>query len=365
MISKYLTSFVRNSGIYPLPPKGKDEDEIRYGVVGYGVAGRAHSLITDRFTSARLCAICDTDVSKKELAYSNHPSVNFYDSIEDMLLSEELHVVSICTPHNTHCELSIAAMNSGIHVLCEKPMATNLDDASLMLSASQNNNVNLSVISQFRFERAPAFLKREIDEGSLGEILSTSIRVKWKKGTRYYRDKWKGRKEDAGGGVLINQAIHMIDLASWYNGGIYSVRTLSKSSREYIDVEDNAVSVVRFSNGSFGTLDTTTSANPHLGTTIEVVGTRYSVALSERKVQVWGGWGKVNTLLFGTRILLENLLLYDGSYFGYGHFFQIEDMARCIREGRQPAISGEDGRNTLKAVLAMMESVENNDEVFL
>ncbi len=332
------------------------KDDVRYGVIGYGVAGKEHARIVHDYSSANLTAICDIDENKRRSAVERYKKARVYSSVDDMLSSEKLHVVSICTPHNTHCPISIKCFQKGISVLCEKPIATSIEDAEKMIMEASKNGTCLGVISQYRVEYAPALLKTYVEEGKLGKIISTSVNVKFYRPREYYDGTWKGSLSEAGGGVLINQAIHMIDLAMWINGNISLFYSLSSSVRDYIDVEDNCVAVVRYSNGAFGTIDVSTSANPDFGMRLEVIGDRYSVVISGKDITYWGGKSKSEIRIFKNEIQKINYVLFQGRYFGYGHFCQIEDMISCVKRGGCPIITGEDALNTLRTVIGLMSN---------
>ena len=331
-------------------------EKVRYGVVGYGDCGQVHCRILSSLPSASLEVICDLDERKLDLARKLYPKSRFYHEIDEIFANEEIEAISICTPHNTHFDLSKKAFSRKVHVLCEKPLAITIEDSEEMIRKARENGVYLGYISQHRFEFAPSLLKREIERGILGDIISTSISVKWKKERDYYEGSWKGNKSKAGGGVIINQGIHMIDVASWLNGGISSVYAMSRTSRDYIDVEDNAVVLVEYENGAFGVFDFSTSTNPFLGTGLEVVGSKNTVKLFEGRILKWGGKTPEEIQNLNDRIAKIDEKSWGKKYFGYGHIYQIKEFVESILNKREPIVNGEEGKKVLEIVVAIMNS---------
>lgn len=343
--------------------ENKVDDAFNYAVVGYGNAGSAHAGTIDLLDSARLVAICDINNERLKIASRKHPHANLYDDIESMLSSEQIDIISVCTPHNTHCPITVRALEHKVNVLTEKPIATKLEDADKMICAASENGVKLGVVSQWRYERAPVLLKEKIDNGELGKIISTSINLKWEKDEDYYKDTWKGRMEESGGGVVINQAIHMIDLARWFNGEITSVNAIAATSRNYIDVEDNLVGIINYSNGAFGSIDFSTSTNPEFGTYIEVVGSNYAVKLSKREIVGWGNKKQSEITKFNKQIHDENKFSFGKPYFSRAHISQINDFINSVRSDKDLSSSCIEAKNTLRSVLAIMKSAKELKEV--
>ena len=207
-------------------------------------------------------------------------------------------------------------------------------------------------------------VKNAIDTGDIGELISTSINVKWSKSEEYYQW-WQGKMAYAGGGVLINQAIHAIDLAQWFNGGISTVHAYTKSQRPYLEVEDNAVVLVEYNNYTFGVFDCSTSVNPFFGTSLEIIGSKNSLRLFDGRIVFWGG--KSDGEIEKQNKLFEEMdaETWGKKYFGHGHIYQINDFVSALNEDRSPLICGEDGRATLEIILSIIESAKTNKIITL
>lgn len=337
--------------------------KIKYAIIGFGNAGQVHAKVVDQIKNVDFVAVCDINKDKNEVARQKY-GVKTYCDFADMSEKETLDAVSVCLPHCLHAPASIFMERQGINVLCEKPLATSMIDAKKMIKNAREHKVILGSIFQHRFEPINVLIKKEIGEGRLGDIISTSVNVKWKKTKEYYSD-WQGDKKQAGAGVLINQAIHFIDLAQWFNGGVKSVVGKIKTNREYIDVEDNAIVLVSYNNGGFGVFDCSTSANPFLGSTIEIVGSLNSVRMHDGYVMAWGGKTESEINKINDSIREVDKETWGKKYFGYGHIFQIKNFIKAIANNGEPAIKGEDGLDTLKLVLSIIASSKNNKEIKL
>jgi len=337
--------------------------KIKYGIIGFGNAGIVHAKVLNSIKNVDLVAICDINPRKTSLA-RNLYKVNLYKDFRTMIKKENLDGVSICLPHYLHSGVSIFCMKNKINVLCEKPIATRIVDADKMIKCSYKNKVLLGTIFQHRFEPINLMIKKEIESDKLGSLISTSISVKWKKTKDYYLN-WQGNKHMAGGGVLINQAIHFIDLAQWFNGGIKSVIGNMKTEREYITVEDNAIAMVFYNNNSFGVFDCSTSSNPFFGSTIEIIGSLNSIKICDGHIVFWGG--KTDNAIKKINFEINKLdrKFWGKKYFGYGHIFQIKDFIKSISLNKLPSVGGEDGKQALKIVLAIINSSKNNKKIII
>lgn len=337
--------------------------KLKYAIIGFGNAGQVHAKVLSRVKNVNLVAVCDIDEERRELARKKY-SVRTYGDFKDMAKKEKIGAVSICLPHYLHASVSVFMEVRGINVLCEKPLAISVTDAEKMIRVARKHGVILGSIFQHRFEPINVLIKKEVDRGKLGKIISTSVNVKWRK-TREYYSNWQGDRKQAGAGVLINQAIHFIDLAQWFNGGVRSVIGKIKTNRNYIDVEDNAIALIFYKNGSFGVFDCSTSANPFLGSTIEIVGSVNSIKMHDGYVVAWGGKSKSEVDEINDSIREVDKETWGKNYFGYGHIFQIKNFVKSVIKGKRPAVIGEDGLDAVKLVLSIIDSSNKNQEIKL
>ena len=233
---------------------------VAFGLVGCGRIGQRHAAHIS--TYGQLQAVCDVDATKaNELA--NQYGCKAYYTIVDLLQNEPaMQVVSICTPNGLHAMHSIAALNAGLHVLCEKPLAISVYDSGEMIKAAERANRRLFVIKQNRFNPPVAAVKRAIDAGHLGKIYSLQLSCFWNRNAGYYQDSlWKGTKA-LDGGTLYTQFSHFIDLLYWMFGDVNEVAayTSNYAHRDIIEFEDTGVVILRFYSGIIGTLNYTVNA---------------------------------------------------------------------------------------------------------
>jgi UDP-N-acetyl-2-amino-2-deoxyglucuronate dehydrogenase len=228
--------------------------KINFGIIGCGRIGIRHAEHINNL--GNVVAVCDIDLKKaKALAFSS--DAHYFDDVNKLLASStEIDVISVCTPNGLHAEHSIKALETGHHVLCEKPMAITSQDCSKMIQAAERSNRRLFVVKQNRFNPPVTAVKKLIDEGKLGKILSIQLSCFWNRNSQYYTDSWKGTK-DLDGGTLFTQFSHFIDLLFWLIGDVKKLSAITKNSlhKGIIDFEDSGVVILEFEQGAIGTIN--------------------------------------------------------------------------------------------------------------
>ncbi len=233
--------------------------ELNFGLIGCGRIGERHAKHIINY--GNLVAVCDTDKIKASNTGKQH-NASHYTDINDLLLNHpEIDVVSICTPNGLHASHSILALNSGKHVLCEKPLALRVTDCGEMIKAAEKNNKRLFVIKQNRFNPPVAAVKKILDEQRLGKIYSVQLNCFWNRNEDYYSNSWKGTL-DLDGGTLYTQFSHFIDLLYWMIGDIKHVYAMMDNyhHKDCIEFEDTGVVALRFYNGALGTINYTVNS---------------------------------------------------------------------------------------------------------
>ncbi|OLT51362.1 oxidoreductase [Cellulosimicrobium sp. CUA-896] len=199
----------------------------------------------------------------------------------------DVDVVAVCSPSGTHADLALAAVEAGRHVVVEKPLALDVKDALRVERAARERGLSVSTISQRRFEAEHAALKKAVDDGALGELRLALTHVHWFRDDDYYRAAgWRSTTEQ-GGGSLMNQGVHNVDLLRWLCGPVESVTAQSGTLAHRIDAEDSTVATVRFASGALGVVTTTTATPPGFPATIALYGSRGSVELGQGEVRRW------------------------------------------------------------------------------
>ena len=258
-----------------------------FGIIGTGSIADFHARALDAIPNARLVAVCDSTPDRADKLAQQYNCRSCYD-YHDLLADPEVQIVAIATPSGAHCEPALAAAQAAKHVICEKPLDITLERIDAMTDAHRRAGTYLGCIFQNRFSDAFAVIRSAIDDARFGVITSAGAYGPWWRAPEYYQDSWHGTRALDGGGALMNQSIHFIDLLCALMGPVQAVQAFSANlGHPYIEVEDTAVAALRFANGALGVIHGTTSAWPGLPARVEISGTAGSVIYSEGKLIVW------------------------------------------------------------------------------
>lgn len=337
--------------------------ETGFGIVGCGMIGAVQAAAIQAIQGARLLAVCGKD-PERTAKFAERFGATPYTDYNAFLTHPGLRIVNICTPSGLHAEQGIAAARAGKHVLVEKPIETTLAKADALINACDEAGVRLGVIFQSRFLPAVQQFKRALDEGRLGRLMVGDAYVKWYRAPEYYADSWHGTLALDGGGALINQAIHTVDLLRWMLGPVEIVFAMKAALRyPHIEAEDTLVANVRFQNGALGVIEATTSVKPGFKRRVEISGERGTIILDGDAISCWAVDGDAGPVG-------EDEQLTDGSanpaaISNEGHRRQIEEMMNAVLENRAPLIDGREGRKSLELVCALYESAQAGQPVKL
>ncbi len=233
--------------------------KLRFAIIGCGRIGLRHAQHIE--ACGELVAVCDI-VFEKAVSLAEMYQARAYKTLQDLLNEQKnIDVISICSPNGLHALQSIQCLESGFHVLVEKPMALNADDGKAMIAAAENAEKNLFVVKQNRFNPPVMAVKNAIDNGKLGKIYNVQLNCFWNRGKGYYQDTWRGTKE-LDGGSLFTQFSHFIDLLYWFFGDIATVYALSDNyaHQQVIEFEDTGAAVFKLANGIIGTIHFTVNS---------------------------------------------------------------------------------------------------------
>ncbi len=338
-------------------------NEIGFGLVGVGMIGKVHAEAIQAIPSGRLVAVCGRETAKTG-EFAARFGTAAYTDYARFLAHPGLHVVNLCTPSGLHAEEGMAAARAGKHVLTEKPIETSLAKADALIAACDEAKVKLGVIFQSRFLPAVLRIKQALDENRLGRLMLCDAIVKWYRAPEYYAGSWHGTQALDGGGALINQAIHTVDLLRWLVGPIETAFAMKAALRyPHIEGEDTLVSSLRFQNGALGVIQATTSVKPGFKRRVELSGERGTIILDGDAISVWAIDGE-------DAAPSNDAQLTDGSanpaaISNEGHRMQIADMTQAILENRAPLIDGREGRLSLEVVEALYTSANEGRAVQL
>lgn len=344
---------------------------VRFALVGPGLAGAVHAAALARIADAELVAVVGSSgASARAADLAARHGATVVPDLERALSRSDVDAVILCTPHPLHPAQAIVAARAGRHVIVEKPMALTVDDAAAMVGAADDAGVVLSVISQRRWYPAAQRVKAAIDDGRIGTPALAAVEVLGWRGPEYYAmDPWRGTRVGEGGGVLVNQAVHQLDLLTWFLGPVVEVDGWTANvNHPEIEVEDTAVAIVRFAAGTLASIVVSNSQRPGLHGRIHVHGSNgASVGVetdrgssfvagvtqpSEPRNDVWtipGEEGLPERWLAEDRAALAGLDL--ATHF---HELQLRDIVDAIRIGRGPAVDGRAGL----ATVALMEAID-------
>jgi predicted dehydrogenase len=323
---------------------GKEGDSVlRYGIVGCGHIAKKHVAAIEAVEGAELVAVCDTNPERlKEFAVGG---IRGYTDLAEMLKSD-IDVVCICTPSGLHADLTVQVAEAQKHVVVEKPMALTLEDADRMMEACERNGVKMAVVHPNRFRPAVVELRKQLEKGAFGKI-----------GQAYYdQAPWRGTKA-MDGGVLMNQAIHNMDLLLWMMGDVEEVSCYHATRIRQIEAEDTSVSVIRFKSGALGVLEAAVTIYPkNLEESLSIFGEKGTAIIGGPTANWIKHWKFEGLSDEEAQATIERV---EKDPFGIpGHQCIIQDMTDAIREDRKPVVSGEEGRKALSFVIACQQSAE-------
>lgn len=342
-----------------------------FGVIGCGMISRFHARAIDDAREAQLVGCADQILPAAE-SFAADLGCHCYQSIEELLDDDRIDVVTICTPSGAHLEPALAAIERRKHVVIEKPLEINPARCDEIIRAAEKHGVAVSTVFQSRFHTSSRELKQAVDEGRFGKLTLGDAYVKWHRSQEYYdKGAWRGTWKLDGGGALMNQAIHSVDLLLWLMGPVAEIRAqMATVAHERIEVEDVAVATLRFQNGALGSMEATTASYPGMLKRIEIHGTQGSAVLEEEDIKVWD-FANPTERDQQIRQELANLTDTGGGASDpsaidhHGHTLQFEDVIAAIREGRAPQIDGHEGRRSVEVICAIYESAQSGQPVTL
>lgn len=340
-------------------------DKIRFGIIGAGMIGKKHAEAMSMVDNIRLAAVCDVhpqavDELKKEYGCAG------YTSLDELLRSPDVDAVSICTPSASHGDIALKAARAGKHVVIEKPIDVSVEKADQVLATCKENGVICSVISQHRFDAAVKALKQAVDENLLGRLLYGACHTKWYRDLNYYKgSNWRGLWAFDGGGALINQSIHYIDLLLYIMGDVREVYGNCATLRHPIEVEDTGVATLKFDNGGIGLIHGTTIAYPGIGAYLEIYGENGTVVIKDDEIELWHINGDGRSANSFPRVGHATGSGAAAAFAIGSHVEQFKDVADAIMNGREPLAAGKDGRRVLALIKAIYQSSAENKPILL
>ncbi len=344
---------------------------IGIGIVGCGMIANFHArAITDAQGATLIGATSRRTDATAEFAAKHNCTA--FDSLEAMLADPRINAISVCTPSGGHLDPALAAAAAGKHVVVEKPLEVTTERCDQIIRACEEGGVRLAVTFQSRFHQATQLIKRAVEQGRFGRITMGDAYVKWFRTQQYYDSgAWRGTWALDGGGALMNQAIHSVDLLLWLMGDVVEVSAMAATmTHERIEVEDVAVATLRFANGALGVIEATTTAFPGTLKRVEISGEHGTAILEEEDIKMWQfavpteedetiraemsgktktGGGAADPAAIGH----------------HGHTRMFEEFVQSIEEDRPSLIDGHEGRRSVEVICAIYESARTGQRVRL
>ncbi len=340
---------------------------VRFALIGAGNIGRIYVEAFSHVPDGEITVVCDAVPAAGE-ALAASCGAEFVPSFADAVRHPAVDAVIVATPSGAHADIAVAAAQAGKHLLVEKPLDITLSRVDAIIDAANRAGVMLGCVFPLRFSEGVAAAKQAIDAGRLGRITMADAYVKWYRPQSYYDGSWRGTWKLDGGGALMNQSIHNIDLVQYLAGPVANVFALTATLAHEMETEDTACAVLTYRNGALGVIQGATSSWPGDQARVEVRGDQGTIVLEEGQVSVWklsdddgteeaamlatlsdGGTGAADPLAIGFE----------------KHRRQIVDFIQALQSGRGPAIEGAEARRSVEIIRAIYHSAQTGRPVDL
>ncbi len=344
---------------------------IGIGIVGGGMISNFHA---KAITDAQGCHLvgCADRVPERAKEFADKYGCNGYDSVDAMLADPAVQAVSVCTPSGAHLEPALAAAHAGKHVIVEKPLEITTERCDQIIDAVDAAGKKLIVTFQSRFHRSSRLMKQAVDAGRFGTVTMGDAYVKWYRSQEYYDSgAWRGTWALDGGGALMNQAIHSVDLLVWLMGDVEEISAMTATmTHERIEVEDVAVANLKFKSGALGVIEATTTAYPGALKRIEICGSNGSAVLEEEDIIQWDFADETEE----DKQIRESMMGNTESGGGasdpsaidhHGHTKLFEEFVGTVNEDRPSILDGREGRRSVEVIRAIYESAKTGQRVRL
>ncbi len=340
--------------------------KFKFGLIGGGLAGPLTAGALKKMPQAELTSFCDINDTLFTRYKEEFGVQKCFTDYKELIGQQELDIVCIATPPFHHKEAVLNSCKAGKHIIVEKPLAINLLEADEMTEACEKSGVQLGVIAMYRFMEPASIIKKALEEKRLGKIIGVSCLGKSFRDDAYYDSAgWRGTWWGEGGGSLISQTIHFIDLMLYFLGRVSSVQGHYRTTiHPEIEVDDMAVANLVFQNGAVGNIFSSTAAQPGYPRRLEIHGEKGTIILEEEKIVEWKVEG-MEEIEFLTR---EGKASGDtSSKAGFVnsdyHQSQIEDFIKALEEGRKPMVDGLEGRKTLEVIRGIYQAGDRNQTI--
>ncbi|MBT8038530.1 MAG: Gfo/Idh/MocA family oxidoreductase [Verrucomicrobiae bacterium] len=344
---------------------------MKFGIIGTGMIAHFHARAIQSIENASLHSVFSHTPQRAAEFASTHHCQNA-STLEAFLADPDLEIVTIATPSGSHREPTLAALNAGKHVICEKPLEITPERIDLLIAAAQKKNVTLSAILNRRFNQPFSLLKQAVDQGRFGRITLCQASIPWFRSQAYYDSAaWRGTWKFDGGGALMNQAIHTIDQLISAVGPVKRVSaTMSCLAHHHIEVEDTAVAIIEFEHGALGTIQASTACWSTTGHPAElhICGTQGSAILSDESFRVWDFLKPTDDDAYVKKNLMatagsSGIGANDPNAMNFsGHQKNVEHVMHAIQNHTPPTTDAHEARKAVALICAIYESCRNDGQ---
>lgn len=342
-----------------------------FGIIGCGMIANFHAKAIQALPNARLCAVqsrSEANARRVGEAYG----VEWTTHLDELLSRPDIDVVTVCTPSGAHLEPVLAAAQAGKHVIVEKPLEVTLERCDAAIKACEKAGVLLAGVFPSRFHEVSQLIRRTVDSGRFGRLTLADATVKWWRSQEYYdKGGWKGTRALDGGGALMNQSIHAVDLLQWMMGPVEQIAAFTATlAHERVEVEDTAVACLRFASGALGVVEGTTSVYPGFFKKLEISGTKGSVILQEEDLTFWQFEDErpedaTIRAEFGRKTQTGGGAS-DPAAIGFeGHRKQFAEFLDCLDTGKPLTVDGQEARKAVEIILGIYRAAETGSVISL
>ena len=340
--------------------------KLGFALIGCGSIARKHAhVLKEYLEDGQIAAFVDLDISRAR-QFSEKYGAPAFSSVAEMMsaVGDSVDVFSVLTPSGAHCANVLDLVKYGRPLVVEKPLALRLEDADRMIDACDSHGVKVFVVHQNRYNPAIMRAREALEQGRFGKLVLGTVRLRWKRDQAYYdSEAWRGTWAHDGG-VFMNQAVHHIDMLTWFLGNVESVRSLASTRLVNIEAEDTGVAVIRFNSGALGVLEATTAARPKdLEGSISILGEKGTVVI--------GGFfmNELVTWSFEDKQPIDEVVFEkygkNPPEFGANLGEYLKGVIASIKTKRAALVDGLEGRRSLELITALYESIETNTDVQL
>lgn len=333
-------------------------------IVGCGAVSKVHLAALAQIPAARVCGVWSRNPeTTKKCAVEN--GVKAYQSFEAICNDPEVGAVILCTPPGFHVDQGLQVAVAGKHLIIEKPLDVDCNKGRKLVETYRQKGLKLAVIYQNRYTKAARQVKAAIDQGLLGKLILGDAYVKWYRSPEYYANTgWRGTWEIEGGGSLITQAIHSIDLLQWFMGKVKSVFGSIRITTHQIQTEDLGVAVLEFENGALGVIESSTAITPGFKERLEIHGQKGAIILEGGNIREWKVEGCNETDYVQPEMINYGKTNSPAISF-VNHQAQLEEIIGSIINGKEPEVNGEEGLKSLEIVQGIYRSSQKGHKVYL